>query len=269
MAPSALDDFLFDLRGYLVVEQAIDADHVADLNAGFDAFPDLEPGAWWGNSQRLNFAPDTLGYELHNCVEAGEPFERLIDHPSWVDHARHYAGEEGTYVEGLFLDETVASKRPSGGHHPVHSGGFRGALRGAYHYANGVFRCGQLNVLLALTDVGPGDGATMVVPGSHKSNLPHPNEGDYAAMDTMDALEGAVEVHLRAGDALLFSDGLMHGAASNVNGRERRVVIYRYGPSWGATRFGYQYSPELLARLTKPRRRILQPIRPARPPASA
>lgn len=74
-------------------------------------------------------------------------------------------------------------------------------------------------------------------------------------------------MHLRAGDALLFADGLMHGAASNVSGRERRVVIYRYGPSWGASRFGYEYSAELLARLPRDRRRVLQPIRPARPPA--
>jgi ectoine hydroxylase-related dioxygenase (phytanoyl-CoA dioxygenase family) len=27
---------------------------------------------------------------------------------------------------------------------------------------------------VALTDIGEGDGPTMVVPGSHKSNFPHP-----------------------------------------------------------------------------------------------
>lgn len=68
-----------------------------------------------------------------------------------------------------------APVRGPSGHHPVHSGGFRGALRGAYHYANGVFRCGQCNIILALTDIGPGDGATMVIPGSHKSNFAHPS----------------------------------------------------------------------------------------------
>ena len=49
----------------------------------------------------------TTGYELHNCVDAGEPFERLIDHPSWIEHVRHYCGEERSYVEGLFIDEKV------------------------------------------------------------------------------------------------------------------------------------------------------------------
>jgi hypothetical protein len=84
----------------------------------------------------------------------------------------------------------------------------------------------------------------------------------------MDHLEGAVEVHLQAGDALLFVDGLMHGGKSRTSTvGERRVTIYRYGPSWGATRYGYEYSQALLDRLTPERRKILQPIPPKRPPA--
>ena len=49
---------------------------------------------------------------------------------------------------------------------------------------------------------------------------------------------------------------------------ERRVTIYRYGPLWGATRFGYEYSQALLDRLTPERRKILQPVAPLRGPAS-
>ena len=167
-------------------------------------------GQWYGNAQRRDYTAAT-GLELHNCVEAGEPFERLIDHPGWIDYLRHYCGEEHAYTQGLFIDECILSVRRSGGHHPVHSGGYQGALRGAYHYANGVFRCGQCNIILALTDVGPGDGPTMVIPGSHKSNFPHPLAGRLRARRPHGHLEGAVEVHLEAGDALLFVDGLMHG----------------------------------------------------------
>ena len=108
----------------------------------------------------------------------------------------------------------------------------------------------------------------MVVPGSHKSNFAHPNAGDYARLDRMDELEGATEVYLEKGDALLFVDGLMHGGGSRTNPGERRVVIYRYGPAWGATRFGYEYSQALLDRLTPERRRILQPIPPLRSPSA-
>ena len=263
--PTALDDFLFDLRGYLVLKNAVEPELVDRLNQTIDTIPPLEFGEWYGNTQRRDYTKDT-GLELHNCVELGSPFEELIDHPGWINLLRRYCGEEHSYVEGLFIDECIVSVRRSGGHHPVHSGGYQGALRGAYHYANGVFRCGQCNVILALTDIGPGDGATMIIPGTHKSNFPHPLAGDYSRGDRMDALEGAIEVHLRKGDAVLFVDGIMHGGSSRVNPGERRVVITRYGASWAATRFGYEYSQALLDRLTPSRREILQPIKPLRPP---
>lgn len=263
--PTPLDDYLFDLRGYLLLENVLEPDLLNALHTAFDNFPSLESGEWWGNAQRRDYTKDT-GFELHNCVEAGEPFERLIDHPGWINHVRRYCGEEKSYVQGLFIDECIASIRLTGGHHPAHSGGFQGALRGAYNYKHGVFRCGQCNILLALTDIGPDDGPTMVVPGSHKANFPHPLVGDYGKGDRMDTLPGAVPALMKKGDALLFVDGLMHGGSSRTNTGERRVIIYRYGVSWAMTRYGYEYSQALLDRLTPERRKILQPIPPRRPP---
>ena len=125
--PSALDDYLFDLRGYLVIEKAVGPDLLARLNRAFDEFPPLQSGQWWGNAQRRDYT-DTTGFELHNCVEAGEPFEELIDCPGWIDYVRHYCGEEQSYVPGLFIDECIASRRSSGGHHPAHSGGYKAAI---------------------------------------------------------------------------------------------------------------------------------------------
>jgi hypothetical protein len=267
--PTPMDDYLFDLRGYLVLEQAVDARHIAELNAVLDSAPPLEYGDWWGNVQRKD-DNKAAGMELQNIVEAGEPFERLIDHPAWIALLRHYCGEEGTYVEGLFLDECFASLRRTGGFFGAHSGGWQGALRGKYLYDNGRFRCGQVNILLALTDIGPGDGGTLVIPGSHKSNLEHPQSRQHPPFgsDTpVDEIEGLIQIHLKKGDALLFVDGLTHGASARTNADERRAVIFRYGPSWAATAHGYAYSEALLKRLTPERRRILQPISPRRPPA--
>ena len=96
---------------------------------------------------------------------------------------------------------------------------------------------------------------------------PAPLAGSYAAGDRMDQLPGAIPVHMSAGDALLFVDGLMHGGSSRTNPGERRITIYRYGPLWASTRFGYEYSQALLDRLTPTRRKILQPVAPVRPPA--
>ena len=64
---------------------------------------------------------------------------------------------------------------------------------------------------------------------------------------------------MRAGDALLFTDAVMHGGATRTAPGERRTVLYRYGVSWGRTRYGFQYSQQLLDRLPFERRRILEP----------
>lgn len=255
-------DYLFDLRGYVILRQAIDPAHVAELNAAFDRFPELAYMGWWGNVQRLDNNGEA-GLELQNIVEAGAPFEKLIDHPAWLERVHRYCGEKGTYVDGLFIDECFASVRRTGGFFPIHSGGQDGIVRNQFRFVNGKFRCGQVNILMALTDIGPGDGGTLVVPGSHKTSFV-PDEvarlyRDKANYTPPHLPEGAVEVNLKAGDALLFVDALMHGATERVNPGERRVVIYRYGPAWGRTRHGFEYSEELLARLTPARRKVLQP----------
>src|SRR5690348_9043986 len=112
--PTPLDDFLFDLRGYLILENVIEPDLLDRLNAEFDAFPhDLPLAQWYKGAQRRDYNPAT-GLELHHCLEIGGPFEELIDHPGWIDHVRHYCGEEESYVRGLFIDECITSTRTSG-----------------------------------------------------------------------------------------------------------------------------------------------------------
>ena len=258
---TALNDYYFDLRGYLVLRNVLSPETLRQLNGAFDRFPEMKTGEWLGNAQRRDYNAQT-GFELHNCLDCGDPaFDQLIDHAGWFSLVRHFAGEEGTYVQGVTIDECLASVRRSGGHHPVHSGGHDASVRTQYRFENGNFRCGQVNILMALTDIGEGDGATMVIPGSHKSNFAHPQAGDYARGDRMDMLPGAEPVYLAAGDALLFVDSIMHGGSSRTaTDGERRVVILRYGPSWAKSRFGFHYSDALLARLTPQQRRILEPV---------
>ncbi len=260
--PTALDDYEFDLRGFLIIRGALSPDEVQQLNDAYERFPDLHNGDWYGNAQRRDYTRDT-GFELHNVLDCGDSaFDILIDHPSWISHVTRYAGEQGTYVEGIMIDEHIATSRGPGGHHSVHSGGHDASTRTQYSYRNGAFRCGQVNVLVSLRDVGPGDGETMIVPGSHKSNFVHPLAGDYAKGDRMDSLPFAIEVQTKAGDAVVFVDACMHGARTRENDGDRRIVILRYGPPWARTRFGYTVSNQLLERLTPVRRKIMQPIDP-------
>jgi hypothetical protein len=178
---------------------------------------------------------------------------------------KHFVGGEGTFDHQhgpLFIDEDFATIRGPGEAIGLHSGGYNASNHTSFQYRSGKFFCGQINILLSLADIGPGDGSTMVVPGSHKSNFPHPQEGEKVIAEgaSVDGTQGAIEVHTKAGDAILFVDGICHGSARRVNNGERRFIVYRYSSGWHRFRFGYYPSQELLDRLTPERRAIVNPF---------
>ena len=78
-------------------------------------------------------------------------------------------------------------------------------------------------------------------------------------VSSADGMTASFEVHLKAGDGLLFVDSLCHGSAKRVNNGERRIVVYRYGPSWGFFRHPYRPSAQLLKRLSKFQKSIVMP----------
>ena len=267
---SEREKYFFDLQGFLLLKGALSAAEVADINAGIDRLLPMQPGEWKGFVHGHHYG-DEDGLNLQQIYEGGAAFEKLIDHPAWLEKVKHFVGGADTfdYHHGpLFIDECFANIRGPGEAIGLHSGGHQGTKRTQFRYFNGGFHCGQINVLMALTDIAGGDGATMVIPGSHKAHFPHPDSEKHrmrGAEASVDDVEGAVEVHMRAGDALLFVDALSHGSAKRVNRGSRRIIVFRYGPSWGSSRHGYRASAALLDRLTAPRRQIVRPQAPLLP----
>ncbi|MEM6460272.1 MAG: phytanoyl-CoA dioxygenase family protein, partial [Planctomycetota bacterium] len=227
------------------------------------------PGRWIGNVETHRYdlsARDGLNFQ--NIIEGGDVFESCIDHPAWIDRIERYIARES---HTAVIDENFLNVRASGGFIPMHSGGAHVRFTSCFRNHAGKWMVGQINVLMALTDVGPGDGCTTVIPGSHKSHEDHPANADGdawgAGRSGADAV-GMVQVHLQAGDALMFTDALTHGSLPRVNPGHRRVMIYRYAPNLLANRFNYVPSDELLARVTDRQRRMIQPqpprLRPGR-----
>ena len=264
---SDMERYLFDLNGYIVLRGALDHHELGKLNAILDELQDCGSDEWRGHVHGHTFTGDHEGLNLQQIYEAGEPFERLIDHPSWYQKVLPFLGTDERNFDAhhgpCFIDENFASLRGPGQAIGLHSGGHERVTRCQFRYHDGRFHCGQVNVLVALTDIGPGDGATMVIPGSHKSNIEHPEFGQVQMTSekgtSVDGITGAVEVHLAPGDAILFVDAIMHGSARRTNPGQRRIVVYRYGPSWGFFRHPYRPSSALLARLTDRQRQIVMP----------
>ena len=89
----------------------------------------------------------------------------------------HFVGGKNTFDQHhgpLFIDENFANIRGPGEAIGIHSGHHEGLQRNHFRFQEGKFHCGQVNILLALKDIGPGDGGTVIIPSSHKSNIRHP-----------------------------------------------------------------------------------------------
>ena len=270
--PTDLEIYLFDLQGFVHLKQALSKPEISGLNTCLDKIPPMHPGEWHGYVHAHTYGT-VDGLNLQQIYEAGPPFENLIDHPSWIEKVKYFVGGEGTfdYHHGpLFIDENFVNFRTQGEAIGLHSGGFPPITRNSFRYHGGRFMCGQINILIALSNIGPGDGATMLIPGSHKANFEHPDFSLHAMKPKGASVEGtmgAIELFMEEGDALLFVDGISHGSWTRKNPGTRRIAVYRYGPSWGNFRHGYQPSPKLLNRLTPERRSIVSPQK--QPPSGA
>ena len=276
-------DYLFDLQGYLVLPGALAAGDLAAMNRWVDDHwsyvqdppsregprDQVKEGRWIGHVELHSYGPDD-GVNFQNIVEGGAVFERLIDYPAWLPLVSRYVNS----VNRLSLHENLLNVRTRGGFLFIHSGGHVPLSYMTFRQHNtGAWMVGQINVLMALNDIGPGDGPTVLVPGSHKASEVHPRlemEGkpitsaNHERQGAGNAL-GMREVHLRAGDVLLFTDAMTHGSAERTNPGYRRTVLYRYSPRHIRTRFNYQLSPGLQERLTPERRAILEPVAPRSP----
>ncbi len=263
--PSDLDKYLFDLQGYVLLEGALGGEEVEACNRDLDLLQDLEPGEFHGAVHCQQFS-DNNGKNLQQIYEM-PAFRPMISHPSWIEQVKTFVGGQNTFDGNhgpLFIDEAFGSIRIQGEAIFVHSGGHTATKRGSFQFKNGQFMCCQVNVLVALTDIGPGDGATMVVPCSHKANLAHPDfSRPDRGHDSAEGVEGAIEVYMKAGDALVFTDSISHGAALRRNSdSQRRIFVYRYGPSWGFFRHPYRPTKELLDALDDEAKYIVWPHDP-------
>ena len=133
------DKYFFDLNGFLILKAALSADEVRDLNATIDSLLPLEPNHWCGYVHGHSYG-DEEGLNLQQIYEAGEPFEKLIDHPAWIDKVKYFVGGEGTFdynAGPLFIDENFVSVRGPGQAIGLHSGGHEGTKRTQFRYHNG------------------------------------------------------------------------------------------------------------------------------------
>jgi hypothetical protein len=102
------------------------------------------------------------------------------------------------------------------GREPLPGGGQQGLHRDFSSQRPG----DTVNALVYLDDYDAGNGATRLVPGSHRPATGLTNE--LADESRARFVEG------RAGDALVFDADLLHAASRNADGRRRRTLLIGY-----------------------------------------
>ncbi len=147
------------------------------------------------------------------------------------------------------LDVTTLRQRKS---HPV---GFHTGTRhgwGTYTEQNR-FHCLFVKTLAYLTDVGPEDGGTAVIPGSHKMSWPQ-QEMIAAAMADPTLIH---QITAPAGSVLLFPESLIHSTTEILSDRERVILVSGYTPTMIREWMGNEISPEFIQTVPESLRPLL------------
>lgn len=150
----------------------------------------------------------------------------LASHPTLVGMAEELIGGEARLVE---YDAHVNSRVPDADLMiPPKFSFHRGTdVPFSSHLKNGLYHCNFVKTLTMLTDIGPDDGGTVVIAGSHKLDISDADLNTCAYADR----SLIHQVIAPAGATLLFNESLIHATGQIRSDRERVVVIGGYGAS--------------------------------------
>lgn len=229
--------FLFDLQGYLLLKKVLTSREVAELNALVDRKFPCSP-----ESRGERTAPDVLLW--------GEPCRNLLDHARVLPYLRGILGARFRldHDYGIFMQ-----KGDSRG--PLH-GGEGGMDDWWYSCRNGVIRNGLCALIYFLTPAQTGEGGFACIPGSHKSQFlaAIPSEVRQFQRSAPYVAEPPVE----AGDAVLFTEALVHGTMPWTGNEERRILLFKYCPGHCASSDKF-YDVSAMPTLTERQRLLLSP----------
>lgn len=253
--------YFFDLNGYLVVENVLNKSEIDALNKAIDN----NTGLIARNNPEIEVSDTLKGDSVRTDLEGmlmwpkpwSQPFRDLMNHPKISPYLNELLGQKYLldHLYGILMSRGNQGLK-------LHGGGGEdedfAETQFFYRYHNGRIRNGLTVVTFALADELLGDGGFMVVPGSHKSNMPMPND-----IVTLDRDMGIVkEVEVKAGSAIIFTEALSHGTMPWKASHQRRAILYKY--TSGTLYMAQSYLPEgveeVLDEFTPEQRAMMNPV---------
>jgi ectoine hydroxylase-related dioxygenase (phytanoyl-CoA dioxygenase family) len=185
----------------------------------------------------------------------GQPFLDLIDHPRTLPFVTEFV-DDSPRLDNAYAIYMIPGDRGLSLHGGVADGKTVRVPTSTTWYGveGGRISSGLTKVCWALTDVPPGSGGFCCIPGSHKSSFPPPSSDCRAEVDA----GRAVEVTVSAGDAIVFTEALVHGSLDWTGSEPRRVLVYKYTPGY-VRYFGREWLEGALGKLTDKQRALVEP----------
>lgn len=233
--------FLFDLQGYLMIEDALSPSEVEAFRETIYRLARekvTDPAGWHARGEPKRFLT------VHRPIEKDPIFLQMVDHPAVLPILQQLVGENPILIDND-AELTPRHNDPK----PWH----RGVGTHGYWIEDGRFQCTMVKCIWYLSDVKRGENCTRIIPGSHKSRVPVPHPGGDRAAD----LPGQVEVEARAGTVMIFSEACLHAGNINPSDKTRVNMYFNYGPSWVQPWEGYRPSERLVRESDGIRRQIL------------
>lgn len=230
------EKFVFDLEGYLVIKDVLSPRELDALNALVD-----QHLAGWDNHPRN---------DLNKVSNWGQATKNLIDHPKILPYLIELIGPK------VRIDHDYAII--------MNRGDARGGLHGGpsqdtdhwFSYRDSQMRNGLSVVTFFLADANEGDGGFACVPGSHKTNYPGNLPRDVRLFER--SAHYVAQPTAQAGDALFFTEALIHGTMPWRAEHQRRTLLYKYSPGYSTWAKEF-YNLEEYGELTERQKRIMAP----------
>ena len=228
--------YRLEVYGYVVLENALSGGEVERLKEALHRlFAELDALEDRGqNGPRVRGAFLGMDKPCHrfavNIWESDPAITAYATHPYMVSLAEELMGGEARIVE---MNAHINSRDPDNTWEEKLTGFHRGTdVPYAGHTHDGLFHCNFVKTLTNLTDLGPDDGGTAVIAGSHKIDAPA-NELIALAEEDRSLVH---QVVAPAGSTLLFCETLAHATGPIRSDRERIIIITGYGstmfPYW-------------------------------------
>jgi hypothetical protein len=255
MPLSPTEKYLFDTLGFLVIPGVLCAEEICAINNGIDLHRSTDfherTNSLRNSAHGLSGRLDCGNFLSWPSSDGGDILRSILHHPKLAPILNEICGQ-GHRLDHkplLFIQPHGAEGFDLHGGAVTPDGHFNYPI--SYHCHYNQIVCSLVNVAVQLSDSPQGAGGFVVIPGSHKSNFPYAVPDLSAIADTY-----GYQPVCKAGDVILFSEAVLHGAMVRNAPSERRVVLMRFSPPTCAFARGYLQPHDFLDLLTPAQRAV-------------